>query len=43
MRALTLTDSGPRLRDDYPMPRPAPHEALIRVSPRPAFAPPILN
>ncbi len=31
MRALTLTDDGLRLRDDYPTPQPTPHEALIRV------------
>ncbi len=31
MRALTLTDSGPRLRSDYPTPQPSPQEALIRV------------
>jgi threonine dehydrogenase-like Zn-dependent dehydrogenase len=31
MRALVLTEQGPRLDNDYPAPQPAPGEALIRV------------
>ncbi len=31
MRALLLTDDGPRLDTDYPTPQPIPGEALIRV------------
>lgn len=31
MRALLLTDDGPRLVHDYPIPRPGPNEALIQV------------
>ncbi len=32
MRALVLTDNGPRLRHDYPTPEPKAGEALIRVT-----------
>ena len=31
MTALCLTDDGLRLLNDYPLPRPAPGEALVRV------------
>jgi len=31
MQALLLSADGPRLETGYPTPRPAPHEALIRV------------
>ncbi len=31
MRALLLTDEGPKLRMDYPEPTPGPNEALVRV------------
>ncbi len=31
MRALVLTDQGVQLQQDYLIPEPAPHEALIRV------------
>ncbi len=31
MRALVLTDQGPRLREDYPTPRPKSGEALVKV------------
>ena len=31
MRALLLTDDGPRLETNYPTPQPAPNEALIGV------------
>ena len=31
MRALLVTDDGPRLATDYPTPTPGPHEALIQM------------